>query len=148
MNMIAPISENLGRPLRSRAAPEPVRLALAEAARLSAAGAHVKALHVLRRAGARNPGDGQLLKAWAAAAEELKAWGEARKIAEQWARAEGSLEARLAHARLERATGNRERALAILKGLAAESPQSNEVRELIALYRGGGRLALAERPSP
>ncbi len=128
---------------------DPVARALAEAARLSASGGELKALHLLRQAGANNPRDGRLLKAWSAAAEGLRAWGEARKVAEQWAQAEGSQEARLAHARLERATGNRERALAILNQLAAESPQSNEVRELIALYRGGsGRLALAERPSP
>ena len=124
-------------------APDAVTLALAEASRLSQGNARIKALHVLRRAGGKNPRDGRLLKAWSAAAEELKAWGEARKVAEQWARADGSFEARLTQARLERATGNRERALAILKGLVAESPQSNEVRELIALYGGDQRLALA-----
>jgi Flp pilus assembly protein TadD len=124
------------------APPDAVALALAEAARLSGANGRLKALHLLRRAAAENPRDGRVLKAWSAAAEELGAWGEARKVAEQWALAEGTTEARIAHARLLRATGNRERALAILQELASESPQSNEIRELIALYGGNDRLAL------
>jgi hypothetical protein len=127
----------------SEAAADPVEQVLAEAARLSAGNARIKALHLLRKAGAKHPTDGRILKAWSAAAEELKAWGEARRVAQRWAQAEGTNEARIAHARLERATGNRTRALSILRDLAVESPQSNEVRELIALYGGTSRLALA-----
>jgi eukaryotic-like serine/threonine-protein kinase len=139
----APLAEPAPAPPAAETPPDAVTLALSEAERLGAGNARIKALHVLRRAGAKHPRDGRLLKAWSAAAEELRAWGEARKVAEQWAEAEGSTEARVAHARLERATGNRERAVSILRRLSKESPESNEIRELLSLYAGGERLALA-----
>lgn len=106
------------------------------------ANARLKALHSLRKAGREFPQDGRVLEAWIQSAEALKRWGEARKVARRWAEVDRSLASRLTLARLERATGNRARAVAILRELAKEAPNSNEVRELLALYTGGERLAL------
>ncbi len=126
----------------SEAGDDAVTKALSEAARLSESNAKIKSLHLLRRTGGDHPRDVRVLKAWVDAAEQLKAWGEARKIARKWVEVESSTEAQLTLARLERATGNRDRALAILGNLATESPQSNEIRELIELYAGQKRVAL------
>jgi serine/threonine protein kinase len=115
---------------------------IAEARRLTGTNGRLKALHLLRKAGEEYPRDGRVLEAWIAAAEELKGWGEARKVARRWAEVDPSVTSRLALARLERATGNRARAITILRALATESPNSNEIRELLALYSGGERLAL------
>lgn len=126
-----------GAPAEDRAA-----AAVAEARRLMGANARLKALHSLRKAGREFPQDGRVLEAWIQSAEALKRWGEARKVARRWAEVDRSLASRLTLARLERATGNRARAVAILRELAKEAPNSNEVRELLALYTGGERLAL------
>jgi hypothetical protein len=115
---------------------------IAEARRLTGTNGRLKALHLLRKAGEEFPRDGRVLEAWIAAAEELKGLGEARKVARRWAEVDPSVTSRLALARLERATGNRARAIAILRALATESPNSNEIRELLSLYSGGERLAL------
>jgi serine/threonine-protein kinase len=121
---------------------EPAVRALAEFEALRANGRTLKALHAIRKAAAAHPGDPAILRAHARAAQESKAWGEARRAALRWVEADPSTEARLSLARLERATGNTARALALLEQLKREDPKSDEVRRLLSLLPSEQKLAM------
>jgi serine/threonine protein kinase len=120
----------------------PAARALAEFETLRANGRTLKALHAIRKAAAELPREPAILRAYARAAQESKAWGEARRAALRWVEVEPSTEARLTLARLERATGNTARALALLTQLEREDPKSEEVRRLLALLPTDQKLAL------
>ncbi|HVR20320.1 MAG TPA: protein kinase, partial [Polyangiaceae bacterium] len=129
------------------AAPEPPKSgpaeqALAEFESLRANGRSLKALHAIRKAAAEFPREPAVLRAHARAAQESKAWGEARRAAARWVEVDPSTEARLSLARLERATGNTARALALVTQLEREDPKSEEVRRLLALLPADQKLAL------
>jgi eukaryotic-like serine/threonine-protein kinase len=121
---------------------EPAVKALAEFDSLTKNGRALKALHAIRKAASEFPNEPAILRAHARAAQESKAWGEARRAAARWVEVDPSTEARLSLARLERATGNTQRALALLGELAKEDPKSEEVRRLIALLPTDQKLAL------
>jgi tetratricopeptide (TPR) repeat protein len=116
--------------------------ALAEFDSLTKNGRALKALHAIRKAASEFPREPAILRAHARAAQESKAWGEARRAAARWVEADPSTEARLSLARLERATGNPQRALALLGELAKEDPKSEEVKRLIALLPSDQKLAV------
>ncbi|HEX6273647.1 MAG TPA: protein kinase, partial [Polyangiaceae bacterium] len=120
----------------------PAAQALAEFEGLRANGRALKALHVIRKAAAELPREPAVLRAYVRAAQESKAWGEARRAALRWVELDPSTEARLALARLERATGNTARAFALLTQLEREDPKSDEVRRLLALLPTDQKLAL------
>lgn len=105
-------------------------------------GARIRALGVLRRAAKKAPNDAALHKALAGRAEQTAAWGEAVKAARRWAELEPSSEARLALARLERATGHKERALALIQGVIKDDPASSDAKTLLGEMRGQ-KLALS-----
>jgi serine/threonine-protein kinase len=106
-------------------------------------GGRIRALGLLRRAAAKNPSDAALHKALATRAEQMGAWGEAVKAARRWALLDPSSEARLALARLERATGHKERALALIQGVIKDDPSSPDAKTLLGEMRGQ-KLALSE----
>jgi tetratricopeptide (TPR) repeat protein len=121
---------------------EPAAKALAEFDSLTKNGRALKALHAIRKAASEFPSEPAILRAHARAAQESKAWGEARRAAARWVEVDPSIEARLSLARLERATGNTQRALALLSELVKEDPKSEEVKRLIALLPTDQKLAL------
>jgi hypothetical protein len=116
--------------------------ALAEFESLRSNGRSLKALHAIRRAAAEYPGEPAILGAYTLAAQESKAWGEARRAALRWVESDPSPDARLSLARLERATGNAARALALLTELAREDPKSEEVQKLLRALPSDQKLAL------
>jgi serine/threonine-protein kinase len=106
-------------------------------------GAKIRALGTLRRAAKKAPNDAALHKALAIRAEQTAAWGEAVKAARRWALLDPTPEARLALARLERATGHKERALALIQGVIKEDPASPDAKTLLVEMRGQ-KLALSQ----
>jgi Flp pilus assembly protein TadD len=106
-------------------------------------GAKIRALGTLRRATRKAPNDAALHKALAIRAEQTAAWGEAVKAARRWALLDPTPEARLALARLERATGHKERALALIQGVIKEDPTSPDAKTLLGEMRGQ-KLALSQ----
>jgi serine/threonine-protein kinase len=119
-----------------------VEKVLAEIAGLREKGRALKALHVVRGALKSFPKEPALLQELARAAQESKAWGEARRAAAQWVAVEPSTEARLTLARLERATGNTEKGLAIARAVAQDDAASEEARRLVQAWSHDQRVAL------
>ncbi|HYQ16311.1 MAG TPA: protein kinase, partial [Polyangiaceae bacterium] len=106
-------------------------------------GAKLRALALLKRAAKRTPNDASVQKALVARAEQMAEWGEAVKAARRWASLDPSSEARLSLARLERATGHKDRALALIDGVIKEEPSSPDAKSLLAEMRGQ-KLALSQ----
>jgi serine/threonine-protein kinase len=115
--------------------------ALAEYESLRAHGRPLKALHTIRVAARSFPREPSILRAYVRAAEESKAFGEAHRVAQRWAQVDPSSEAKLALARLERATGNTPKALALLNAVLKEDADSAEAHRLQALWSHEQRLA-------
>jgi serine/threonine-protein kinase len=121
--------------------PPAVAAALAEVTALEGRGRNLKALHVIRQAAKQFPREPEVLKVYIAKAQESKAWGEAHRAALSWVKAHGeSAEARITLARLERATGNPETALALVQAVM-KSDKSPEAERLYATWSHDQRLA-------
>jgi eukaryotic-like serine/threonine-protein kinase len=123
-----------------RPLPPAVTAALAEVTDLERRGRHLKALHAIRQAAKEFPSEPAVLKVHVAKAQESKAWGEARRAALAWVKVDASAEARLSLARLERATGNSEKALALVESVM-KSDKSPEAERLFATWSHDQRLA-------
>lgn len=106
-------------------------------------GGKLRALALLKRAAKKTPNDAGVQKALVARAEQMGEWGEAVKAARRWALLDPSSEARLSLARLERATGHKERALALVEGVVKEDPASPDAKTLLGEMRGQ-KLALSQ----
>ncbi len=115
--------------------------ALAEFESLRAHGRPLKALHAIRVAARSFPRDPAILRAYVRAAEDSKAFGEAHRVAARWAEVDPSSEAKLTLARLERATGNSPKAMALLNAVLKEDADSAEGHRLLALWSHEQRLA-------
>jgi eukaryotic-like serine/threonine-protein kinase len=115
---------------------------LAEFESLQQNGRSLKALHVIRDAAKTFPREAAVLRAYVKAAEGTKAWGEARRAAARWVKLEATSEARLSLARLERATGNTQKALALVESVLKDEPGSEEARRLGAAWSHEQRFAL------
>jgi serine/threonine-protein kinase len=116
---------------------------LAKADALWNEGAKLRALAMLKRATRKTPNDAGLHRALAERAEQSREWGEAVKAARRWALLDPTAEARLALARLERATGHKERALALVQGVIKEDPSSPDAKTMLGELRGQ-KLALSQ----
>jgi serine/threonine-protein kinase len=123
------------------AGPDAIEAKLAQARALSEHGQSLRAFHELRELGAAHPDDARVLRAWSEAALAVRSWGEAHRVARRWAEIDDSVEAQLHVARMERAVGDTESALAVLRRVLERYPSSNEARELVRMYSGEGRLA-------
>jgi len=115
---------------------------LAEVERLKAKGSKLKALDLLRRAARSAPKDAAILKELCLTHQELRAWGEAAKAARQWVKADPSVESQLSLARLEKATGHRDRAVAVLSKLLKSEPEAREAAAMLAELGTHERVAL------
>ena len=106
-------------------------------------GAKIHALALLKRAAKKTPNDAGVYKALAGRAEQMASWGDAVKAARRWALLDPSTEARLSLARLERATGHKERAVALIDGVLKDDPTSADAKTLLGEVRGQ-KLALSQ----
>lgn len=106
-------------------------------------GSKLRALALLKRAAKKTPSDVAVQKALVARAEQMNEWGEAVKAARRWVSLQPNSEARLALARLERATGHKDRALALIDGVIKDEPSSPDAKSLLAELRGQ-KLALSQ----
>ncbi|HVY26231.1 MAG TPA: protein kinase [Polyangiaceae bacterium] len=106
-------------------------------------GAKLRALELLKRAAKKTPNDPAVFKALAARTENMREWGEAVKAARRWALLDPTADARLSLARLERATGHKERALALVEGVVKDDPASPDAKTLLGEMRGQ-KLALSQ----
>jgi Flp pilus assembly protein TadD len=100
-----------------------------------------RALRTLRRLGNQNPEDATILSVWEQAAIQTKAWGEARSVAEQRARVEHNEDSMLSLARLQRMTGQAERAKNTLQRLVREFPDCTEARTQLERLDNKSRVA-------
>jgi serine/threonine-protein kinase len=120
----------------------PAGEALAAFEELRTRGRPLKALHAIRGAAKSFPREAAVLRAYVRAAEENKSFGEAHRVAKRWAEFDRSTEARLTLARLERATGNSPKALAILSAVLKTDAESPEAHRLATLWSHDQRLAV------
>ena len=104
----------------------------------------MKSLDVLRRAAERHADDPELLGALSHALQQNRSWGEALKVARHRAELDQNAEARFDLARLERATGHRERAIELLNGLTGDGAHGSAARELLKSLNGASRVALSD----
>jgi eukaryotic-like serine/threonine-protein kinase len=125
------------------AVPAPEGSALAKVDALWEKGAKIHALALLKRAAKKSPNDAAVHRALASRAEQMASWGEAVKAARRWALLDPSAEARLSLARLERATGHKDRAVALIEGVIKDDPSSADARTLLGEMRGQ-KLALSQ----
>ena len=125
------------------AVPAPEGSVLAKVDALWEKGAKIHALALLKRAAKKSPNDAAVHKALASRAEEMASWGEAVRAARRWALLDPSSEARLSLARLERATGHKERAVALIEGVIKDDPTSPDAKTLLGEMRGQ-KLALSQ----
>jgi serine/threonine-protein kinase len=116
---------------------------LAKADALWDKGAKLRALALLKHAAKKTPNDAAVFKALASRAEQMTQWGDAVKAARRWALLDPSSEARLSLARLERATGHKERAVALIEGVIKDDPASPDAKTLLGEMRGQ-KLALSQ----
>jgi len=117
---------------------------LEESSRLTREGRELKALHLLRTASESHPQEPRVLAALADALSRTRSWGEALRVARRRASLDASPEAKLDLARFERATGHRDRAIAILEGLVPDERAGAKAREMLRTLTGNSRVALRD----
>jgi len=117
---------------------------LAQAETLATEGKDLRALELLRRAAQKHGQSAEVLRALSRALSRNRSWGEALRVARRRVALDPSIEARVELARLERATGHRERAVALLAQVVATAGAPAEARELLRSLTGNERLALSE----
>lgn len=140
----APAVQDAQATVKSEPADAGVANVLRRAKELTDKGRQLGALALLRRAAAREPNSPELLAALAAALEKDHSWGEALRAAQRRAELDTSAEAQLALARLERATGHRDRAVTLLTKLAADQSAGAEARELLKSLGAPARVAMRD----
>jgi tetratricopeptide (TPR) repeat protein len=121
-----------------------VESVLAEAKALSDKGRELRALELLRRAARQHKNNPAVLDSLIKALQKNRSWGEALRFARRRVELDKSAAARLDLARLERATGHRERALALLNRLAEDPAAGSQARELLRSLTGSESVALRD----
>lgn len=99
---------------------------------LMAAGKELKGFATLRFLGRLHHREPRAVRAWSLAAAQMKAWGEAARTARRWAAIDKGLEAQVHLARMERAVGRRDEAVALLKRIVRKHPDATEARDMLA----------------
>ncbi|HWA77244.1 MAG TPA: protein kinase [Polyangiaceae bacterium] len=117
---------------------------LAEAKALSDKGRELRALELLRHAARQHKNSPAVLDSLIKALQKNRSWGEALRFARRRVELDKSPTARLDLARLERATGHRERALALLNPLAEDPAAGPQARELLRSLTGSESVALRD----
>lgn len=118
--------------------------ALSEASELTRQGKGLKALQLLRETAAGHADDPRVLAALTHALSKNGSWGEALRAARQRAGLDPSPDALWDLARLERATGHRERAVAVLEKLVQDEQTGAQAREMLRALTGSGRVAFRD----
>ena len=118
--------------------------ALARADALEREGRELKALEVLREAGADPQASPEVLSRLTRALMNISAWGEAQRVARRRAEADSSVEARLELARVERAMGNRDRAVELLKEILKAPGAPAEAKALLRALSPADLVALRD----
>ena len=118
--------------------------ALARADALEREGRELKALEVLREAGADPQASPEVLSRLTRALMKISAWGEAQRVARRRAEADSSMEARLELARVERAMGNRDRAVELLKEILKAPGAPAEAKALLRALSPADLVALRD----
>ncbi|HET9932352.1 MAG TPA: serine/threonine-protein kinase [Polyangiaceae bacterium] len=111
---------------------------------LAEKGRELRALALLRSLARRHAKDPNVLAALTQALQKNRSWGEALKVARQRVSVDGSPQARLELARVERASGHRERAIALLNPLTQVAETQAAARELLRSLGGTERVALRQ----
>jgi len=104
---------------------------LARVDALEREGRELRALEVLREAAADPQASSEVLSRLTRALMKISAWGEAQRVARRRAAADASVQARLELARVERAMGNRDRAVELLKEILKEPGAPAEAKALL-----------------
>jgi tetratricopeptide (TPR) repeat protein len=131
----------------AQAKPETTRepnAALARAAAFEGEGRALRALEVLRAAAAEPGAGADVLSRLTRALMKTGAWGEALRVAERWRALDPSADARLELARVERAMGNRERAVELVKEVLKDPDAPAEAKALLRTLVPGDRVALRD----
>jgi tetratricopeptide (TPR) repeat protein len=118
--------------------------ALARAEALEGEGRELRALEVLRAAAASESASSELLSRLTRALMKTGAWGEAQRSARRRAALDPSADARLELARVERAMGNRERALELVKEVLKDPAAPAEAKNLLSSLAPGSHVALRD----
>ena len=113
---------------------DPLEARIQAARELMAAGKEIKGFNELRYLGRLHYGDARAVRAWSEAAAQMKAWGEAARTAQRWADIDGGVESLVHLARMDRAVGQRERAITLLKRVVRQHPDSNDAKQLLASF--------------
>ena len=135
-------TQTTAEPAGLESAPGKLEDQLAEAAEMMEKGNWIVALNRFRTIGKTHSKSPLALKAWSEAAKQTKGWGEAYQVALQWAYVDGSPEARLHLARMQRAVGKREDALTTLKGILQDDPTYDPARDLLQVIAGPDIVAM------
>ncbi|MDQ2642828.1 MAG: hypothetical protein M3020_03370, partial [Myxococcota bacterium] len=117
---------------------------LARADALEREGRDLKALEVLRQAGADPQASSEVLSRLTRALMKVSAWGEAQRVARRRAELDSSVEARLELARVERAMGNRDRAVELLKEILKAPGAPAEAKTLLRALSPADLVALRD----
>ncbi len=110
---------------------DPVAAGVDAATELLAQGRELKAYGDLRRLAQRHPDDARVLAALTRAAAATESWGDAYRAARRWVAVEPGVESRVELARMARAVGKRDEAVATLKAVLTEQPDCSPARELL-----------------
>jgi hypothetical protein len=121
-----------------------VQSVLADVKTLREKGRDLRALERLRRAAKQHPANSELLGELVESLAKTRTWGEALRVARRRAELDSSAEAQLDLIRIERATGNRERAIAVAAALAGQPDAPAEAQELLRSLKGGQAVALRD----
>ena len=118
--------------------------ALARAEAFEREGRDLRALEVLRAAASAESASSELLSRLTRALMKTGAWGEAQRSARRRAALDPSADARLELARVERAMGNRERALDLVKEVLKDPDAPAQAKNLLSTLSPVGRVALRD----
>jgi serine/threonine-protein kinase len=118
--------------------------ALARAEAFEREGRDLRALEVLRAAATAESASSELLSRLTRALMKTGAWGEAQRSARRRAALDPSVDARLELARVERAMGNRDRAIELVKEVLKDPAAPAEAKNLLSSLAPVARVALRD----
>jgi tetratricopeptide (TPR) repeat protein len=121
-----------------------VHPALAKADALEHEGRELRALEVLREAATDDAAPADVLARLTRALMKTGAWGEALRVARRRHERDASADAQLELARVERAMGNRDRALALVRSVLERQDAPREARALLRALAPGERVAFRD----
>lgn len=123
---------------------DPLASEVAAAVELIDAGRAVKAHWQLQRMDRKHPDDPRVLAALARASAATQRWGDAYRAAWRWMKVDPNPASRLELARMARAVGKRDEAVATLRSLLRDHPENAEAQELLGRISPAAALAMRD----